>query len=245
MTPITAVRATPGRAIALAIGVPIMLAGIAWGAFSVVGMLARTSEHHRASYAWSGGSVTLNVGDGNVQIRAANTRTVDVEYTEHYQLKRPTVGGRTSSAGVSLTDHCPGGIFGQNCQINYVITVPEQAPLQLHLGDGILSLDGVRASVVAHTGDGSIHGSGLRSKTVEVTAGDGSVNLDWAAAPARVTTRMGDGSINISVPRGSGPYAIRQSGSGATDVAVATDPAAEAKMDLHVGDGSIHVHYAN
>ncbi len=245
MTTVTAVRATPGRAIALAIGLPIMLAGIAWGAFSVVGVLARTSEHHRGSYAWSGGSVTLNVGDGNVQIRAANTRTVDVEYTEHYQLKRPTVGGRTSPAGVSLTAHCAGGVFGQNCQINYVITVPEQAPLQLHLGDGSLRLEGVSASVVARTGNGSIHGSGLRSKTLEATTGDGSVDLGWAAAPTRVTTSVGDGSINISVPRGSGPYAIQRSGSGTADVAVATDPAAAAKLDLHVGAGSLHVGYGS
>lgn len=241
----TALRATPGRVVALALGVPIMLASVVWSAFTLVGVLGRTSAHFHTSYAWSGGNVSLNVNDGNVQIRAADTTTVDVDYTEHYEFKRPTVRGVSSPSGVALTGHCTGGVFGQNCQINYVITVPKQASLQLHLGDGTLTLQGVTAPVVAHTGDGSIHGSELGSKTVEATVGDGSIHLQWVAAPARVTSSVGDGSVDITVPHGSGPYAIQQSGSGSGDIGVATDPAATAKMDLHAGDGSVHVRYGS
>jgi hypothetical protein len=239
----TALRATPGRVVALALGVPIMLASVVWSAFTLVGALGRTSAHFHTSYAWSGGSVSLNLNDGNVQIRAAETRTVDVEYTEHYEFKRPTVKGVSSSSGVALTWHCVGGVFGQNCQINYVISVPKQAALQLRIGDGNLTLQGITAPVVAHTGDGSIHGSGLGSTTVQATVGDGSVHLEWVAGPSRVTAHVGDGSISLVVPRGSGPYAIARSGSGSANIAVATDPAAASKLDLDVGDGSIHVGY--
>jgi hypothetical protein len=239
----TALRATPGRIITAVFGVPLMLAGIAWSAFTLIGVLARTSEHHHASYAWSGGAVSLNVVDGNVQIRAADTRTVNVDFTEHYQLKRPTVRASSTAAGVALSGKCAGGVFGQNCSINYVITVPRQAALQLHLGDGDLTLDGVTASVVAHSGDGDINGSGLRSKSFEVSSGDGGIHLQWAAAPSHVSLSMGDGSIDLTVPNGSGPYAIRQSGSGGSDIKVATDPSAAATMVLRTGDGDVRVHY--
>lgn len=241
----TALRATPGRILTAVFGVPLMLAGIAWSAFSLVGVLARTSEHHQASYAWTGGALSLNVDDGNVTIRAAATRTVGVEFTEHYELKRPTVRASATATGVALSSKCGDGILGQNCSIDYVITVPQQAALQLHLGDGDLTLQGVTASVVAHAGDGYINGSGLRSRSVEVSSGDGGIHLQWAAAPTHVSLSMGDGSIDLAVPNGSGPYAIRQSGSGSSDISVATEPNAGATMVLQSGDGSVRVQYGS
>jgi hypothetical protein len=239
----TALRATPGRVVALVLGLPLMLAGVAWGAFAFIGGLARTSEHHHATYAWSGGNISLNVGSGDAVIRTSDTTSVQVDYTEHYELERPTVHAASSKSGVELTGRCPSGIFGQNCSINYVISVPKQAALQVHLGHGSLNLQGISASVVAHSGDGSINGSGLQSKNVQATVGDGSVHLQWASAPASVTSSVGDGSIDVTVPNGSGPYAIRQSGSGGTDIQVSTDPAATASMVLHVGDGAVAVQY--
>jgi hypothetical protein len=229
--------------VALVLGVPLMLGGIAWVAFGFVGGLGRTSEHHHASYAWSGGSVSLNVGSGNAVIKASDTQSIQVDYTEHYEFKRPTVGASSSKSGVQLTAHCPGGILGMNCSINYVISVPKQAALQVRTGDGSLNLQGISASVVAHTGDGSIDGTALLSKDVSVTSGDGSVHLQWATKPTRVSASIGDGSVDIAVPNGSGPYAIAHSGAGGADIQVSTDPAATSSMALHTGDGSIHVGY--
>jgi hypothetical protein len=155
------------------------------------------------------------------------------------------VSGASTASGVSISGHCPGGLFGQNCTINYVITVPKAAALQLRVSDGSLTVDGISGSVVAHVGDGAIHGTQLSSKSVDASVGDGSVRLEWLTGPTRVASRVGDGSVHISVPRGSGPYAIQHSGSGSSSIAVATDPAAVSTMDLHVGDGSIRVDYGN
>jgi hypothetical protein len=239
----TVLRATPGRVVTLVLGLPLMLAGVAWGAFAFVGGLARTSEHHHATYAWTGGSISLNVGSGNALIRTSDTSNVEVDYTEHYELKRPSVRATASKSGVELTGHCPGGILGQNCSINFVISIPKRAALQVHLGDGSLTLQGTRASVVAHSGDGSIKGSGLLSKDVQASVGDGSVHLQWATAPTRVTASVGNGSVDLTVPNGSGPYAIRESGAGSSDIQVSSDPAATSSMVLHAGDGSVHVRY--
>jgi hypothetical protein len=238
-------RGTPGRVLALVVGLPIMLAAAGWTAFTVVGLLARTSEHHQASYAWSGGSISLNLGDGDVQIRAVDARVVDVAYTEHYELKRPVVRASSSAAGISLTGKCASGALGGNCSINYVITVPQQAPLHVRHGDGSLTLAGVSAPVDVRAGDGSITGSQLTSKEVALSSGDGHIDLQWSTAPLRVTSSSGDGDVTITVPHGSGPYAIRHSGSTVSDIRVATDSVAKDSMVLHAGDGRLLVWYGS
>jgi hypothetical protein len=229
--------------VTLVIGLPLLLAGIGWSAFAFVGALARTSEHHHVTYPWSGGNVTLDVGSGNATIRTSDAASVGVDYTEHYEFKRPTVKATSSAGGLALTSHCDGGPLGENCSINYVITVPKQAGLRLHLGDGNVHLEGVAESVVVQSGDGDIDGTGLLSKSVQVSSGDGDIHLQWAASPARVQLSMGDGNIDLAVPQGSGPYAIRQSGSGSSDIGVATAANATDTMVLHSGDGDVHVGY--
>jgi hypothetical protein len=236
---------TPGRVLALVIGLPVMLGAIGWMAFTGVGLLAHTSERHQASYAWSGGPISLDINTGDAQIRAGDTATVDVAYTEHYELKRPTVRGSSSAKGITLTGKCDGSPLGQNCQINYVITVPKQAALQVHLGEGRLTLQGVTAPVTARVSDGTIRGSQLASKTVQASVGDGDVDLQWDAGPTDVNASVGDGDVTVTVPRSSGPYAIRRSGSGGSDIRVATDPAATDSMVLHAGTGDLVVSYGS
>jgi hypothetical protein len=47
---------TSGRIAALAVGLPLVLGTATFGAFSMVGLYAHTSEHHIASYPWHGGT---------------------------------------------------------------------------------------------------------------------------------------------------------------------------------------------
>ncbi len=53
---------------------------------------------------------------------------------------------------------------------------------------------------------------------------------------------MGDGSLRLSVPDGSGPYALtKHKGDGSSDIGVAVDPKATRSMLLEMGDGSLSV----
>ncbi|MCW2546354.1 MAG: hypothetical protein JWN96_814, partial [Mycobacterium sp.] len=62
-------------------------------------------------------------------------------------------------------------------------------------------------------------------------------------APEHVKVSAGDGSVNLSVPSGSGPYAItKHQGDGHSDITVAEDPKASRTMVLDMGDGSLGVH---
>jgi hypothetical protein len=236
-------RSTPGRIAAVAIGIPVLLAGVAQGAFNVTGLLARSSENHRASYAWHGGTLTMKADDGDITVRrSSSASTVSVAYTEHFGLKKPTVTGRSTAEGVELSSKCPRWIFDSYCSVNYVVLVPVGTPLKLETGDGRVSLEGVDGSVTVNSGDGRIQGSDLLSANVDASLGDGSVSLQWSSAPSRVHVSLGDGSVHLTVPSGSGPYAItKHMGDGSSDISVPVDPKASRSMLIEMGDGSLSV----
>jgi DUF4097 and DUF4098 domain-containing protein YvlB len=251
---------TVGRVTALSIGIPIILGLTIFGAFNVVGIFAQTSEHHGASYTWHGGAISVNTSSGNVRIVRGTGTQIAVEYTEHYQLKKPTVSAATSNGGVQLIAKCPSGIFDNNCAINYVVTIPGTVSLILHSGSGDLDASGVagRASfstgsgditfsdlsgpIVAHTGSGAISGTRTSSKDVQATTGAGDVHVEWVVGPTAVVIDTGVGDISLVVPRGSGPYrTTTQTGVGSADVTVATDRSANPSISARTGVGSISI----
>jgi DUF4097 and DUF4098 domain-containing protein YvlB len=254
--------ATGGRVTAVAVGIPLALGVMGWQAFSMVGYMAQTSEHHEASYPWNGGEISIDVTSGSVHVVVGDSDTVGVSYTEHYQLKEPTVSATASDTGVQIKAHCPGALFSNNCEINYVLTVPSSAKMTIHsgnggvhvsdvtgalnldTGDGGIVLDDVSGDVQAHTGDGGVHGSALRSKSLQAHTGDGGIDLEWESAPTTVAITSGDGGVHVTVPQGSGPYRVdASSGDGGRDVSVPTDPNAAASITVHTGDGGISVGY--
>jgi hypothetical protein len=254
-------RATGGRLAALAVGLPCVVGAAVVGSFTVVGALSHASETHAASYPWNGGAVTLRT-DGNVTVEVGSGSQVGVSYTEHYELKKPTVASATSSAGLQLTATCPGGFFGSNCAVNFVLTVPAAAALDVHSGDGYIHVSGstaalsldtgdggielgnVTGNVVAHTGDGGISGTQVSSKNVQASTGDGSVHIEWAVAPTTVVATTGDGSIHLVVPQGSGPYSTStHTGDGSVHVNVVSDATAASVITAETGDGGITIGY--
>jgi hypothetical protein len=255
------VIATGGRLAALAVGLPFVLGAAVVGAFTVVGSFAHATETHAASYQLNGGGVTLRT-DGNVTVDVGTGSQVGVSYTEHYQLKKPTVTSSTSNGGVQLTAACPGGLFGNNCQTNYVLTVPATAALDVHSGDGYIHVtgsiaalsldtgdgdiefDNVTGNVVAHTGDGDISGAQVSSKNVQASTGDGGIHIEWSVGPTTVVATTGDGSIHLVVPQGSGPYSTStHTGDGSVHVSVVSDASATSLITAETGDGGISIGY--
>ncbi|HWF42321.1 MAG TPA: DUF4097 family beta strand repeat-containing protein [Acidothermaceae bacterium] len=255
--------ASGGRVAALAVGLPFVIGAAVVGAFSVVGDMAQTSEHHAASYQWNGGAITLRT-DGNVTVEVGSSTQIAVTYTEHYQLKKPTVTSSTSNGGVQLTAKCPGAVvvFGNNCAINYTLTVPATAALNLHSGNGDIAVtgstaalsvdsgnggiefDNVTGDVVAHTGNGGISGSQVSSKNVQASTGDGGIHITWSMAPTTVVATTGNGGIHLVVPQGSGPYRTStHTGNGSAHVNVASDSGAASSITAETGDGSITIGY--
>jgi len=253
--------ATGGRVAALAVGLPFVAAAAVYGAFTVVGGFAHASERHGASYQWNGSAITLRT-DGDVTVEVGSSTQVGVTYTEHYQLKKPTVTSSVSASGLQLTASCPGGLFGSNCAVNYVLTVPVTAALNIHSGDGDIHVSGTSAvatldsgagdiefdnvtgNVTAQSGDGDITGTRVGSKNVQVSTGAGSVHIDWSVAPTTVAATSGDGDIRLTLPQGSGPYRTStHSGDGSVHVTSVVDSTAAASITATTGTGGISIGY--
>lgn len=253
---------TGGRLAALSIGIPLALGVVGWQAFNMVGFMAQTSEHFEESYAWHGGEIAVDVSSGSVRVVAGDSATVGVSYTEHYQLKKPTASVTPTGTGMLIKARCPGGVFSNNCSINYVLTVPSSAQMAIRTGDGgvrvsdlrgDLSLDtgsggvslaNLSGDVQVKTGDGGVRGENLRSGVLEARTGNGGVNLTWSKQPGNVVVRTGDGGVRITVPNGTGPYHVDVStGDGGKHVSVATDPAAKPTITAHTGNGGVVIGY--
>lgn len=254
--------ATSGRVTALAIGLPLVLGVVGFQAFDMVGLMAQTSEHHEASYPWQGGEIALDISSGGVTVVTGDSNTVGVSYTEHYQLRKPTVSATQVGAGLQLKARCPGVFFSNNCDINYTLTVPSSAKMTIHTGNGGvriadltgvvslntgnggISLTNVGGDVQARTGNGGVHAIGLRSSTFQVHTGNGGVNLQWATAPMSVSVTSGNGGVQLNVPSGTGPYRVDvSSGNGGREVTVPTSANAAASIVVHTGNGGIRVGY--
>jgi hypothetical protein len=253
---------TAGRAAALAIGLPITLVLGSAGAVDVAGIFSQTSEHHVASYPWHGGPVSVSSGSGDVRIVAGPAGHIQVAYTEHYNLRRPTVSATVASSGVQLGAHCPGGLFGNNCAVNYVITVPASVALTVHTGDGdvdasglsgpltlesgngSISLSSVSGTLVVRSSNGDVSASQIRATSVQASSDDGSVDIAFAGRPHTVIATSSNGDVDLTVPRDSEPYRTSTgSGNGSVDVTVATASSAPDTLTARSDNGDVTIAY--
>jgi DUF4097 and DUF4098 domain-containing protein YvlB len=139
-------------------------------------------------------------------------------------------------------------------EVKIEVTVPQEANLDLHTGDGHMRVRGVsgdirldtgdghiyvdelKGNLRLHTGDGHIEGSGLDG-TLEADTGDGHMNLRGRFDGLKLHT--GDGNITTDALAGSkmnGEWSIR---TGDGSVTVRLPEGFSAELDAHTGDGTI------
>jgi hypothetical protein len=119
-------RMTPARALALAVGVPVLLALIGSAGFSVVAGIGQASFPVRDTIGVRHGQVTAQVNSGNVTLRqAAAGPDALLTGTARYSLVRATV--TTSDSGVDFS--CP--LHVGNCVLDTTLAVPARTGVSL------------------------------------------------------------------------------------------------------------------
>lgn len=216
-------------------------------AFFVLASLSARADEWNKSYTLSGtADVHLDANDAEIEVRAADTQQVEARITTH--------GWKIGANGVQITEHQTGnridlqvrrpghhfciGICNQGVRVE--LTVPRQANLDAHSGDGHITITGVKGELRLESGDGSI----------EARSVDGKLNADTRDGQVRVQGRFdaldlhtGDGSIEVEVAPGSRMAAgwILRSGDGRLKLRLPQDFAAD--LDAHTGDGHISVDF--
>jgi DUF4097 and DUF4098 domain-containing protein YvlB len=203
-------RLTPGRGVALVLGVPVVLTLIAAGGYSVVQNLGRASFPVRYQVPVSRSGLTMSVGGGNVTVRgdAPSAGVAQVSGTVSYDLARPTV--RHDASGISLD--CPRIDLG-NCNLSAAVDVAASTAVKLTTGGGDLSVSGVSGVVSASTGGGNVTATGL-SGVVTLSTGGGDMTVSQLSGPVSLHTDGGNitgtgiTSTQVSAATGGGDITL-------------------------------------
>lgn len=246
------------RRLTLAIGLPLVLALIIWGAFGVVSLAGQDSYRIPPTALPGSGRLTASVGSGDVAISPSNDGRSSYHGVVHYSLFRPNLHWRTSTDQAVLSGQ-PICIGWGNCGVNLRLAVPANRPVNTKAGSGDIRVRDLTAAVEARTGSGDIlasrlsgqlqafntsgqiTGTQLTSKRVLARETSGDVTLAFSKPPTQVRATDSSGNITVAVPGNVAYYIVAKAGSGATSIRVPQNPSARRKIYLRDGSGNITV----
>jgi hypothetical protein len=242
-------------------GIVLAVVTVGYGCLVLVNLLGRRTYRSTLRFPLTH-VVQLQGGDDQLTIVPDAVDHVVVQQTVRRGIQHTRGVNRVDAAGVlHLGVRCPKWV-PTFCDITTTVHVPADLDVRGSLGDGSVTASGLHGSFHVSTGDGSIHldrqvgdvwlasGDGtvrlteLRARHVAVSTGDGSVSIDLAAPPDSVVLHSGDGTVSLAVPDDGTPYAVTTStGDGHVSNDLANDPRASRRIDVHTGDGSVHLSY--
>jgi hypothetical protein len=183
-------RMTPARWATLAIGVPVLLALIAWTGFTVVDQSAHGSFPISYAVPVQHGQLSVGINSGDVTLGQAQGATARLTGTVQYGLFRPSVSENTAASDTEVNLSCS-DINSGNCGLNATLDVPPLSSLTLSSGGGNLTVPDVARSVNLTSDGGDIAVSGIPG-LAEVATGGGNLTAADLAGPAQFTTQGGD-----------------------------------------------------
>ena len=184
---------TTGRVLALLLGVPIAFALIAWAGLTEVGYAGLGSYPVQLAVPVHGSTVSLSVGQADVQVTQAAGSTLQLTGKARYSLFRSNVTWHTTPSGVIVSPQCH--FFVGICAFSFHAVLPAGRRAVLSDGSGNLTLQGLTGPVTVGSGSGDVQVNGL---TGTVSLQNGSGNITGGALSGRkVTLKAGSGNIAI------------------------------------------------
>ena len=99
---------------------------------------------------------------------------------------------------------------------------------------------GAHAALTLATRNGSVRATAVRALRIGATTVNGDVVLGCAAAPRTVTADTTNGSVGLTVPPGTPPYAVTAStGHGPARIALPTTTGGDRSLTLHTVNGEV------
>jgi hypothetical protein len=153
--------------------------------------------------------------------------------------RRVRVRDSQSGNHVELEVRVPstGWIFGVNTRsVRIEIRLPRDAGLDVHSGDGDLSVRGLKGEINLSTQDGRIDADSLDG-VLRASSGDGNMRVQGRFDSLSLKT--GDGTISAQIKEGSQMDSAWSVRSGDGDVELSLPDDFSADIDVHTGDGRI------
>jgi DUF4097 and DUF4098 domain-containing protein YvlB len=222
-------RMTPGRWLALALGVPVALVLIIGNGFSLVTDIGTASYHVDRTIPLDHGRLVANTGGGDITVRqgAVSSGQARLTGTVQYSLVRPDFAVN----GTGITLHCR--LFTGNCGLNATFGVPPGTALDLDSGGGNMQVSGSQNTVTLTSsgGDVSLSDSG---SAATVDSGGGNLSLSRLGGILTLTTSGGD----VDGGGLTSPKVTTDSGGGNVTLTFTTVPA---KVDVTSSGGDITI----
>lgn len=216
-------------------------------AFFALTCLSARAEDWNKSFPVSGkAEIHVNANDAEIEVRASDGKQIEAHVTTRGLKIGPNdvrITDRQTGDRLDLDVHRPSphfciGICKQNVRVE--LTVPRQADLYLHTGDGSIRVDGVQGDLRLDSGDGSIEARSVDGK-LNADTHDGHIRTDGRFDALYLHT--GDGHVEAEVRTGSRMtqgWTIRTA-DGRIELRLPPDFAAE--LDAHTGDGHVDIDF--
>ncbi len=201
----------------------------------VQGGLASVSEYTEQTFdVGAAPQLTLDNFAGAVTVRAGTSGQIRVSVTKKAtssaNLNRIEVQITPQDGGLSIQSRSNG--LTSNRSVQFEISAPADAILDLHTGAGNIDVQGFSSDVTIDSGAGSVTITDVNG-SLDAHSGAGSISVRGATGPARLDT--GAGSIDyLGTPQGSCRF---ETGTGSIQLNLPAD--LNATVDLSTGVGSI------
>jgi Toastrack DUF4097 len=170
---------TPGRWVALVIGIPLALLVIGWTALSAVAWAGLGSYRVNLAVPVHGRAAAVSVDEGDITVGPGPAGRLRVHGTLRYSLVRPQLRWQRSPSTIALHAHCrvPTGL----CSFTYAVTVPAGGRSEVSNASGNLTASGLAGTVTLSTDSGDIHATRI-SGSVTITDHSGDITVSSLSA---------------------------------------------------------------
>lgn len=235
----------------------LTVALVATTAYSLAGVLVRTSERADDRVTGSFERVEVHVS-GSIDVHPGPEGEARVIRRSDFSFERPDITQRIVDGVLELDFGCRGvSVICDHdvdlavppdvelvIEANHAVVTDTTGPIRIRSGGGAAEMERVSGPIDARVGGGAIIGRDLRSTHVQANAGGGSVELDFAQPPEWVDASAGAGHIGIVLPRGEATYRVdADAGLGDSRVSVRTDPVSPRIIRASAGAGDVVVRY--
>lgn len=209
-------------------------------------LLDRQDEQTTISSEGVPETVSIAGTSADVELIGAEADAVTAELDLVWYLSEPVVDSTREDSDLVVDLYCRhSGIpvwFLPECEIDYSAQIPHPAAAAVELTSGSVLARGLVGDTELQTNSGSIVVE-EPAGSVDASASTGSISLELSEAPPHVAADTEFGDILVGVSREDSYRIITDTYSGRIDVEVATDPEAEATIDLRSTHGDITVIY--
>ncbi|MEV7596464.1 hypothetical protein AB0O91_03645 [Kitasatospora sp. NPDC089797] len=193
-------------------------------------------RHRTVDYGVAGHVQELVVEgeDGGIEVIGTGD-SVQVVERQTYRGSAPRTTHEVTDGVLRLAYTC------DSCGVGYTVRVPAGTKVRIKAQNGGIRLTGLAAQVDAAVENGGVVADGLTSPTVHLSATDGGVRAGFAAAPATLDARVGNGGVRLRVPSGEAYAVDARAGAGGADVRIPSQPGAAHTITARAETGGVTV----